>query len=80
MKLPRNCKGATIAHKLGKFGYSVTRQTGSHLRLTTEKNGQHHVTIPHHSPLKVGTLHGILHDIARHHQTTIEELAELLNL
>jgi predicted RNA binding protein YcfA (HicA-like mRNA interferase family) len=80
MKLTRNCKGAMLARRLGKLGYAVTRQTGSHLRLTTEQNGTHHVTIPRHSPLKVGTLHGILQDIARHHQTSIEELADLLNL
>jgi glycerophosphoryl diester phosphodiesterase len=34
------------------YGYQTTRQTGSHLRLTTDKNGIHHITIPNHDPLK----------------------------
>jgi predicted RNA binding protein YcfA (HicA-like mRNA interferase family) len=45
----------------------VTRQTGSHLRLTTERQGEHHITIPRHAALKTGTLAGILSDVARHH-------------
>jgi predicted RNA binding protein YcfA (HicA-like mRNA interferase family) len=43
----------------------VTRQAGSHVRLTvTNARGEHHVTIPRHDPLKVGTLAGILGDVA----------------
>jgi predicted RNA binding protein YcfA (HicA-like mRNA interferase family) len=60
MKLPRDVSGADLAKRLGRLGYEVTRQTGSHLRLTTTEGGQHHVTIPNHDPLKVGTLAGIL--------------------
>ncbi|WP_349680607.1 type II toxin-antitoxin system HicA family toxin [Flavihumibacter sp. UBA7668] len=41
-------------------------KAGSHIRLTTEQNGQHHITIPHHDPLKIGTLSAILSDIATH--------------
>jgi HicA-like toxin of HicAB toxin-antitoxin system len=40
------------ARRLGRLGYEVTRQTGSHLRLSTSEHGQHHVTIPNHDPLK----------------------------
>lgn len=72
MKLPRDLSGADLAKKLKALGYAVTRQTGSHIRLTTELNGQHHVTVPEHDPLKVGTLSGILNDIAMHHKTTKE--------
>jgi len=35
MKLPRNISGAELAGALKKLGYQITRQTGSHLRLTT---------------------------------------------
>jgi predicted RNA binding protein YcfA (HicA-like mRNA interferase family) len=35
-----------LAKRLGRLGYQVTRQTGSHLRLTTDEGGRHHVTIP----------------------------------
>jgi hypothetical protein len=36
------------------------------MRLTTQFNGEHHITIPRHDPLKVGTLSGILQDVATH--------------
>jgi predicted RNA binding protein YcfA (HicA-like mRNA interferase family) len=65
-KLPRDISGKQLAKALSKFGYQVTRQTGSHLRLTTMIDGEHHVTIPDHDHLKVGTLSGILGDVAQH--------------
>lgn len=65
MKLPRNLNGDELARLLGKYGYKTTRQTGSHMRLTSSSKGpEHHLTIPRHSPLKVGTMSGILKDIA----------------
>ena len=51
MRLPRDLSGADLAKALSRFGYRVTRQTGSHLRLTTDVPSQHHVTIPAHDPL-----------------------------
>jgi len=45
MKLPRELSGDELAKKLSIFGYHITRQTGSHLRLTTTERGEHHVTI-----------------------------------
>jgi predicted RNA binding protein YcfA (HicA-like mRNA interferase family) len=66
MKLPRNLSGADLVKALKRIGYAVTRQKGSHIRLTTSRNGEHHVTVPNHDPLKVGTLAGILHDVAEH--------------
>jgi predicted RNA binding protein YcfA (HicA-like mRNA interferase family) len=56
------------------LGYQVTRQTGSHLRLTTEEDGEHHVTIPRHSPLRIGTLAAILDDVATHFGLSRSEL------
>jgi predicted RNA binding protein YcfA (HicA-like mRNA interferase family) len=35
MKLPRDISGQALAKALLKLGYEPTRQTGSHLRLTT---------------------------------------------
>ena len=37
MKLPRDVSGVDLAKRLGRLGYEVTRQTGSHLRLTTRE-------------------------------------------
>ena len=65
---------------LRRFGYDVTRQAGSHIRLETQTAPIHHLTVPNHSPLKVGTLHGILKDIAGHHKLTVEQLLERLDL
>ncbi len=66
MRLPRDISGIELAKKLEKYGYRITRQSGSHLRLTTQKNGEHHITIPQHKDLRVGTLKAILVDIADH--------------
>jgi len=56
------------------LGYLITRQTGSHLRLTTNQHGEHHVTIPRHDPIKIGTLAGILQDVADHFGSSREDL------
>ncbi len=66
MKLPRDLSGSDLAKRLRVLDYQITRQTGSHLRLTTQENGEHHITIPRHDPLKLGTLAGILADVAQH--------------
>jgi len=78
VKLPRDLSGADLAKALSKVGYRITRQTGSHLRLTTDLPAQHHVTIPTHDPLKVGTLSGILGDVAAHMKLDREELLRRL--
>jgi len=60
MKLPRDVSGAKLVRLLGSLGYTVTRQSGSHIRLTCDKPKQHHLTIPNHDELRVGTLAAIL--------------------
>jgi predicted RNA binding protein YcfA (HicA-like mRNA interferase family) len=74
MRIPRDLTGKDLIKALGKLGYEVTRQSGSHIRLTTSHNGTHHITIPDHRPIKVGTLAGILGDVAAHHGMSREEL------
>ena len=74
MKLPRDLSGTRLAQALGRVGYSATRQTGSHLRLTTASPSEHHVTIPIHDSLRVGTLAAILADVAAHQEINREEL------
>ena len=78
MKLPRDLSGRELAAVLAKLGYQVTRQAGSHMRLTTEIDGQHQITIPDHDALKVGTLNAILREVSEHHGTTRDELLSLL--
>ena len=78
MRLPRDLTGKKFAKIVEVLGYRIERQTGSHIRLTTSKNGEHHITIPNHSPIKVGTLNAILKDIANHFETTREHLIDQL--
>ncbi len=78
MRLPRDLSGDELAAALRRLGYEVTRQTGSHLRLTTIEGGEHHVTVPRHRPLRVGTLSSILADVAQHGGLERDRLIRLL--
>jgi predicted RNA binding protein YcfA (HicA-like mRNA interferase family) len=66
MRLPRDLSGRELAVALGRLGYRMGHQTGSHVRLTTQQPSEHHVTIPAHDPIKVGTLNAILRDVGEH--------------
>lgn len=78
MKLPRDLSAEDLIQKLKHLGYRVTRQTGSHIRLTSAHKGEHHITIPNHNPLRVGTLSAILADIGGHFSMTREECIQKL--
>jgi predicted RNA binding protein YcfA (HicA-like mRNA interferase family) len=74
MRVPRQWSGADLKKALAVLGYEETRQTGSHLRLTTRVRGEHHVTVPDHKVLPLGTLRSILRDVARHFECTSDEI------
>ena len=76
--MPRDISGENLTKLLTRYGYQITRQTGSHLRLTTDKNGIHHITIPNHDPLKIGTLSSIIGDVADHFKLTKNEIVREL--
>ena len=57
MKLPRDISGTEARKALERLGFSITRQTGSHVRMA---QGNRRVTAPMHRNLVVGTLHSIL--------------------
>lgn len=80
MKLPRDLSAEYLIRALAEMGYEMTRQTGSHIRLTTQENGEHHLTIPAHDPIKVGTLNSILRDVANHFDLEREDLLNRLFL
>jgi hypothetical protein len=42
--------------------------------LTTTTGGEHHVTVPCHRPIKVGTLQSVLKAVAQHHKMSVEKL------
>jgi predicted RNA binding protein YcfA (HicA-like mRNA interferase family) len=78
LRLPRDISGLELSRRLERFGYRITRQTGSHLRLTLDEPPQHHLTIPAHDALRVGTLAGILGDVADRLQLERGELIRRL--
>ena len=80
MKIPRDCTGADLVRALRRLGYAMSRQAGSHMVLTTQVKGEHHVTVPAHKPIKVGTLHDILKSVARHHECTLDQVIRDLEL
>lgn len=77
-RLPRDLTGIDLIKALRKLGYLETRTTGSHVRVTCPGPPQHHVTIPRHDPLKVGTLAGILEELAQARHTTREDILAAL--
>lgn len=79
MKLPRDLSSDELVKALAQLEYVVDHQTGSHIRLTTQRNGEHHLTIPAHNPIKIGTLSAILRDVATHASLSRDELLEILS-
>jgi predicted RNA binding protein YcfA (HicA-like mRNA interferase family) len=78
MKLPRGVSGDRLIRALENLGYVVVRQKGSHVRLRHGGPPVHMITVPLHNPLKTGTLHGILSEVAQARSTGIESLIEFL--
>jgi predicted RNA binding protein YcfA (HicA-like mRNA interferase family) len=80
MKLPRDMDAQELIKALARLGYRVVRQSGSHIRLQADHPKPHALTIPNHSPLKLGTLMAILNDVAQHHDLSRDDLiARLLD-
>lgn len=78
MKLPRGVPADRLIKALEELGYEVIRQKGSHVRLRHEGPPVHAITVPLHNPLKTGTLHDILSEVAQMRSITIESLVDSL--
>jgi predicted RNA binding protein YcfA (HicA-like mRNA interferase family) len=79
VKIPRDLNGADLAKRLAVYGYSITRQSGSHMRLSRQTaDGQQHLTIPAHKPMRVGTLRQILKDVASKNGVSLEEVVQAI--
>lgn len=74
MRTPRDVSAPELIKVLNKLGYLVTRQTGSHIRLTCKKEIEHHITVPNHNPIKIGTLNSILKDVSSFLKISKEEI------
>lgn len=79
MKFPRGVPSDRLIRALERLGYGVIRQKGSHVRLRHEGPPAHVITVPQHNPLKTGTLHGVLSEVAQMRSITIESIIELLS-
>lgn len=77
MRLPRDVSGRTLLASLHGW---ATKPYGTHVRVTTQVNGEHHEVIPQHNPVKARTLLSILKSVARHHGMSVEELLSELQL
>ena len=80
MRLPRDVDGPQLVRALSVLGYEATGQKGSHIRVTTLRDGENHEVIPFHHPIKAGTLSGILKRVAAHHGLTADDLLKMLAL
>ena len=78
MKLPRDVSGDKMIRALEQIGYTRVRQKGRHVRLQYAGPPAHFVTVPLHSPLKTGTLHSILAEVALMRSITTESLVQRL--
>ncbi|MCY4530059.1 MAG: type II toxin-antitoxin system HicA family toxin [Chloroflexi bacterium] len=80
MRLPRNVSRSDLEKALRRLGYEATRQRGSHVRVSTQTNGEHREVVPRHSPIGIKTLSSILKSVAAHHGIRVDELIRLLGL
>jgi predicted RNA binding protein YcfA (HicA-like mRNA interferase family) len=78
MKLPRGVSGDSVIRALERLGYAVIRQKGSHVRLRHPGPPVHAITVAVHNPLKTGSLHGILSEVAQMRSITVESIIDLL--
>ena len=78
MKRPRDISTKHMIRALKKFGYAPTRQTGSHIRLTTERGGQHHITVPQKRQLTIGKINAVLWELVQHHSVARPKLLVVL--
>ena len=80
MRLPRDIDGPRLVKAPSVLGYESTRQKGSHVRVTTLRDGENHEVVPYHHPIKTGTLASFLKRIAAYHRVTVEDLLNMLDL
>ena len=66
--------GRDAVKALGKIGYAVDHQTGSHIILRCAKAPHRRLTIPDHKELAKGTLRAVIREAG----LTVDEFAKLL--
>ena len=74
-KSPPAGRSSTLPRNVGSPVPAEPGQ-GSHLRLTRTAQGTHHITIPQHKALRMGTLNVVLGEIASHRGISKAELLD----
>lgn len=75
MKLPRDLSGERpIRHLCNHWQYAKVHQVGSHVILQTDDPSHHRISVPAHTPLRVGTLNAILAAVAAQKDVSKEEI------
>jgi predicted RNA binding protein YcfA (HicA-like mRNA interferase family) len=70
--------GRQVDSRLKRLGYAVIRQKGSHIRLFHQEAPTHSISVPLHNPLKIGTFHGILVEVAQAQSVSVQDILDLL--
>jgi predicted RNA binding protein YcfA (HicA-like mRNA interferase family) len=77
VKLPRDISGGELARTLCRsWGYRQVNQVGSHIILQTDEPVHHRLSVPDHSPLRIGTLNAILRAVAQAKRVTREVILD----
>ena len=79
MKLPRDVSGRDLVKVLVRdWGYRQVHQVGSHIILQTDTPQPHRLSIPDHSPLRLGTFNAILRAVAAAKRVSKDDLLRSL--
>ena len=79
MKVPRDLSGAQLVKVLCRdWGYRVVHQEGSHIILQTDTPLHQRLSVPNHSPLRVGTLNSIVRAVSLHKRIERQQLLNVL--
>jgi len=74
MRSPKDVNARDLIKVLGRYGYVVIRQEGSHIRMgKTVSDKTHKVTIPNHNPMKIGTFQRIVKEVCLFNGLSINE-------
>jgi predicted RNA binding protein YcfA (HicA-like mRNA interferase family) len=79
VKLPRDIGGERVVRALVRhWGYLQVNQVGSHIIFQTESPTHHRLSIPNHSPLRIGTFNAILRAVAQAKNVSRDEIVTSL--
>jgi predicted RNA binding protein YcfA (HicA-like mRNA interferase family) len=79
VKLPRDVSGRDLVKALCRdWAYRQVHQVGSHMILQTDTPQSHRISIPDHSPVRLGTLNAILRAVATAKQVSKDDVLRSL--